>query len=407
MTADTPLLRELIAPTPVQEFLDRYWPARHFATHGRLERLPPVFRAAELANLQTLAARHAGSVTFGKGTLSPGTIEIRGVPATSLYDMGMTVHLSHVEQHLPALAATLRQLEQELGLPAGCARASVFASPQADGVSCHFDAEDVFSIQLRGSKRFHVAPVEELRNPIGIQFGPRMPLFDDIYPQAAAGFPRPEDARFETVDMQPGSVLFMPRGTWHRTEADSDSLAVSLICAPPSAMECLLREMKNLWLQDPEWRRPLYGARAEGPMRAAALARARELLAGAPAIVGNISEHDLIARSDPERVQHIERDTRFLRNPDTRLDLEPGMASPVVRIVVWDQRNGEQTTLQTAVRPAHKPPLQWLGESRAAFSAGDLADRFPALSFGDHRQLLEALTRARFLKLLWFRPLSV
>ena len=401
MADDYPLLRELLAPTPVPNFFDQYWPERYFHTHGRLERLPTVFRASELANLHTLAARHAGPVTFGKGTLSPRTVEVQGVSAASLYDMGLTVHLSNVEHHLPAMAATLRQLEQELGLPAGCVRASVFASPQADGVSCHFDAEDVFSIQLRGSKRFHVAPVTELRNPLGMQFGPRMPLFDDIYPQAAAGFPRPEDARFETVDMQPGSVLFMPRGTWHRTEADTDSLAVSLICAPPSALECLLREMKYLLLQDPEWRRPLYGARADGPLRAAALARARQLLARAPAIVGKITEHDLVPRSETERLQQLDRDSRFQRNPETRLEL-----APLLRVVVWDQRGGEQTTLQAEVRSNHKPMLQWLADARGAFSAGELADRFPALSFADHRQVLEALARARYLRLLWFRPLA-
>jgi ribosomal protein L16 Arg81 hydroxylase len=401
MTDDYPLLRELLAPTPASEFLNQYWPERHFAAHGPLERLPQVFRAGEFASLHALATRYAGPVTFGKGTLSPRTVEIQGVSAASFYDMGLTVHLSNVERHVPGVAATLRQLEQELGLPAGCARASVFASPQADGVSCHFDAEDVFSIQLRGSKRFHVAPVEGLPHPFGMQFGPRMALFDDIYPQAAAGFPRPEDARFETVDMQPGSVLFMPRGTWHRTEADTDSLAVSLICAPPSALESLLREMKNLLLQDPQWRRPLYGARAEGPMRTAALARARQLLAHAPAIVGKISEHDLVPRSETERLQQLERDTRFQRNPETRLELAPRL-----RVVVWDQRGGEQITLQAEVRNHLRPLLQWLAEARAAFSAGELADRFPALSFADHRQLLEALTRARYLRLLWFRPLT-
>jgi len=78
----------------------------------------------------------------------------------------------------------------------------------------------------------------------------------------------------------------------------------------------------------------------------------------------------------------------------------------LLRVVVWDQRGGEQTTLQAEVRSNHKPMLQWLADARGAFSAGELADRFPALSFADHRQVLEALARARYLRLLWFRPLA-
>jgi len=38
--------------------------------------------------------------------------------------------------------------------------------------------------------------------------------------------------------MKPGSVLFMPRGTWHYTEAGEGSLSVSIIVRTPAAFEC-------------------------------------------------------------------------------------------------------------------------------------------------------------------------
>lgn len=403
---DYPLLHDLVSPTPVREFLEQYWPERHLASHGRIERLPKLFRSGELESFRALTERYSGRVIFGKGTTGPRTINTVGLQPAHLYEMGLTVQLADIQRRVPGMDALLRQLERELGIPAGSASALAFASPQADGVSCHFDAEDVFSIQLQGSKRFHVAPVTDLRYPLGVQFGPRMPAFDDLYPQAGNGFPCPDDAAFETIEMKPGSVLFMPRGTWHRTDADSDSFSVSLSLSPPSAMDCAIRELRNLMLQDPQWRRPLYGAWSDGPARTTELGRARELLSQLPALAGNITENDLVARTVSERLQQIGRNTRFQRNPDTRIEMEPGVESLMLRIAVWDFADGEKITMQGETQKNYRPPLQWLADSRTAFSAGELADRFPALSFNDHRAILESLTRASFLKLLWFRPLS-
>jgi ribosomal protein L16 Arg81 hydroxylase len=398
------LLPQLLAPASVREFLDQYWPHRYFAAHGDFARLPPALRAPELTDFRALAERYAGWVTFGKGTLGPRTLSTRGMNPVQLYEMGLTVHLAEIERCVPALESLLRQLERELGLPAGCTRASLFASPQADGVSCHFDSEDVFSIQLRGHKRFHVAPVTEIRHPFGMQFGPRMRVFDDLFPQAAGGFPRPEQVEFETVDMRPGSVLFMPRGTWHRTDADSDSYAVSLILRPPSAMECVLRELKDQLMQDSDWRRPLYGAWGDGAARAAALDSARRLLERLPEVVRGLRAEDLVFRSPPEQLQQIGRATRFQRMPDARLTITPGIGKHVLKVSIWDSDRGEVHTLETEVPSPYVPTLTWLGESSAAFAAGDVAQRFPSLALADHLKLLDLLTRAQFLKLLWFRP---
>ena len=87
------------------------------------------------------------------------------------------------------------------------------------------------------------------------------------------------------AQMKPGSVLFIPRGTWHRTTAAQDSFAISIGIRPPSVLESFLEQLRYLLLQDPEWRRPLYGAHGSGSQRQQALERARKVLQTAPAAV--------------------------------------------------------------------------------------------------------------------------
>ena len=71
----------------------------------------------------------------------------------------------------------------------------------------------------------------------------------------------------------------------------------------------------------------------------------------------------------------------------------PGFISEIVAILLL-------------VRPLRRAVFRWIGESRAAFSAAELGERFSAFPFDQHRQLLQAATRAGLLRLLWFPVLA-
>lgn len=404
--ADYPVLRALVSPTPVAVFLREYWPERCFTTHGSVDRLPPALRGPELANFRVLADRYRGLPTFGQGSRAPRTITTPANP-NHLYEMGLTVALNDIAHCLPGADIFLRQIEKELGIGERSASIAAFASPIGDGVTPHFDALDVFSVQLHGTKRFHVAPVKELLFPYGMQFGPRMKVFDELYLQAAGGFPKVERAAFETIEMKPGSVLFMPRGTWHRTEAEANSLSLSVILRPASAAESVLHALRNSLLQDPQWRRPLYGAWGDDPQRTAALDRAQELLAELPKLVAQITRHDLAPFSETERLDKIDRHSRFQRIPETRVAVESNAGIAMYHFLAWEESSDERPTLHMEVPPPFQPLFKWLTEAEAAFSAGEAADRFPQVAFEQLQKVLSTLVRARFLRLLWFRPLAI
>ena len=204
-----------------------------------------------------------------------------GCPKT-LFNMGLTVYLDNIQPCLPKSPLVLQALERNLGIPPGTARIGAFASPPGDGAACHYDTEDVISIQLTGSNAFHVAPVEEVRYPVGMQYSPGSTPDTDLYPQVAGRFPEWKDAKFDCFEMRPGSVLFMPRGTWHRTEANEPSLSITIALRPPSAAELILENARWLLLPDASWRKPLYGAYGETPQKKGAMVAAGQLLQRLP-----------------------------------------------------------------------------------------------------------------------------
>jgi hypothetical protein len=278
----------------------------------------------------------------------------------------------------------------------------VWASPKDDGAATHFDGEDVFSIQLAGSKRFEVAPMTEYAYPFGPQFAPGAMAFDDMYPQLNHGFPDAEAVEFRAIDMKPGSLLFIPRGTWHRTTAAQDSFAISIGIRPPSVMESFLEQLRYLLLQDPEWRRPLYGVHGSDNQRQQALERAQRVLATAPCAVQAISTSDLAPLPAIERLKNIDGATRFQRELGTRIDFTQGEGAEILHVMASSREAGEECTLKLNVPSQYSPTFRWLAESRVAFTAGEIADRFPAVPFEQHQKILDALTRARYLRLLWF-----
>ena len=395
-------LRALVAPTPAQQFLGDFWPERVFHAHGPLSRLPALFSSRELSSFRALTSGYRGWLGFGQGARSSRMISAQEMNPMHLYELGLSVYLPDISAGVPGAASFLRELETELGIEEGCSHITVWASPRGDGAPTHFDSEDVFSVQLVGTKRFEIAPMKEYAYPLGGQFGPGAAPYDDMYPQLEGGFPEVADADFETVDMKPGSVLFLPRGTWHRTQAEQDSFAISIGIRPPAVIDSFLEQLRYVLLQDPEWRRPMYGARGDMAQRQQALERARKVLETAPTVVQAISVNHVAPPPEAERLKHMQRTSSFQRELGTRLEFTPGQGAEILRVFSWSRDAGEQNTMQMNVPAQYLSIFKWLAEAKAAFTAGELADRFPEAPFEQHQKILDVLTRARYLRLLWF-----
>ena len=330
-------LSALVNPLRASEFLARFWPDEAFVAHGPLARLPSPLRDPVLAEFDALAQRYAGRILFGRGRKGPRAIPAQHVAVADLYAMGLSLYLPDVEPIVPGATGLLRELERALGLGPGEARITAWASPEADGIACHLDSEEVFSIQLVGTKRFHVAEPAALVSPVGVQYADGGRPDDVLYPQAADGFPVPEPGAFSTIEMQPGSVLFLPRGHWHWTEADTDSLSISIVLSPRSPVDHLLARLRPLLLQDPRWRRPAYGA-SDQP-------RLATLLDDLPEITRRLTIADLDGSTQPG---------------GRRFQAVPGM----------EAHGGSE-----------EPAVDgWISERRSAFSAAEIAAALPRIS---------------------------
>ena len=406
-----PLLTAMMSPRSAEEFLEHHWPTTVFAAHGAVERLPAMFRDPALRSASELAQRYTnGRLRFTHGA-SERMVQVADANPASLLDMGLTVQFVDVARVLPDAAPFLRQLQAELALHENATSISAFASPPHEGLSCHFDTAELISVQLAGTKRWHHAPVNEIRAPIGGQYAPGSVPFDELYPQASEGFPDPRTAKFESTLMEPGSVLFLPRGTWHSTEASGDSLSISIVVDPPAAVRCLLDQLRLVLLQDERWRMPLTSGNGT-PHAVASRLAAQRLLASLPEAISRLTPEDLVTAPAglASRLQRMTPASRFQRNPHCLIAVGPARADGLrtVQFEIGQTPPLTRGTGEVDVSEATVPILRWMeAQSRGPFAASALLAAFPGLAFADLKPVLEICVQTQLIRLLWFPELAV
>jgi ribosomal protein L16 Arg81 hydroxylase len=405
-----PVLATLLSPKAADDFLTQCWPKRPFVTQSDPARWPAALRGEELASVQNLAKRYRGSLRFTHGRKSDQMIQIDRVDPAILFEMGLTLNFEDIGPYVPGAPEFLRGLEAELGLNEGALVMSAFASPHQDGLGCHYDAQDVISIQLIGTKRFHYAPVKEVAMPYGTQYIPGGKPYDEMYAQVQNGFPENKNVKFETAEMKPGTVLFLPRGTWHYTEAGEPSLSLSLTISPPTLLDCAMEQIRWLLLQDSAWREPLYGATANGAMHENLRAHTQRLLERLPQLVSSLLPEDLLQAPIPvaKRLDQISEKTRFQRIPDAVLEVEPNKSQQgfsVVSIRLGHSESSTRISARLEIPAEVLAVFRWIEEQRKPFTGSDVQAAFPKFAFEELKKILTTLTRAQFIKMFWFAEL--
>lgn len=336
-------MEALFAEAGVAGVRDGFVQGEPFVVHGDPRRFPDWLRPPRLT-MDALRVAYRGRILHGRRAQGPRSACLASGSVAALLDAGEALYLPDLDGAVPDCEPWLRAFERALDIPPGSARATAWLAPAGEGTAMHFDAEDVVSIQVEGTKLYEVDESAALVRPVGFQYGPGIPAAADLYPQAADGFPDDTVARLTAVTLVPGSVLVQPRGHWHRTRCDTPSLAVSVILNPPTRLDWLLGMLRHRALEHPEWRQPLYGTPA-----VAAAARAASDLAAL------LSDGDGAAES-----------ITLQRIPTVDLEVGP----PAVRV---DRYDGTR-------RPVDAPPsalVLWraLGGSTAAFRLGEARRR--------------------------------
>jgi 50S ribosomal protein L16 3-hydroxylase len=187
------------------------------------------------------------------------SIDTNSHDALKFFQNGMGLLFNEAQSLSPVLVEWLVGIRKELGLSALTqGRCLIYATPHGKGTAPHFDQNINFVLQLQGTKKWRMAPNHHVMNPMtrhtmGQETDPEL----SSYLEAPLPTSMPEETL--TFDLTPGTLLFVPRGYWHSTEADGDALALNFTFTPPTWLDLFSAALRSRLALSPEWRETAHG----------------------------------------------------------------------------------------------------------------------------------------------------
>jgi len=232
-----------------------------------VERFDDLAGLSVFASARDLIRAHRGRVRLhltGTPDRYRCDVLVSAKEALAFYDHRVSMNLEMFEATVPLVGCWLDELSDETGVPRHLCFCSAFISQGGQGLPLHFDNKEVIAVQVAGRKRWLVAMNTAIAFPTanftaGSAFGtsgmPGLPI---------GGISVPDPEHLQSVNMEPGSVLFLPRGYWHGTQALENSISLSFGFALPSWAAVFADRLKAALLEADHWRAPAVRMIGEG-----------------------------------------------------------------------------------------------------------------------------------------------
>lgn len=302
------IVADMLAPQSLDDFLARHFersalfvPANERTARRRTgdedpEKALLAVYDTDAQNLTSHAADPSGPPPGPRRAVSPD--DYRSLVA-DYQAKGHTVRIPSCGGHFAHIARFARALTELLSVPVETA---AFWSAEGAKAPVHYDDEDLFAIQMHGQKRWFVSTAP-----------PRLPN-----PWRQIGEQPPELGPHRIVDMAPGDLLYVPRGTPHYVTSTTDSIHLSVGFSPLTTRDAIVAMIDQL----ADLHRPL-----------------RE---------GFMAQHGNSAGSAPSRMaEGLSLLAQQARNPQF---LQAALASRTSRMI------GELPKLEKPSRSANPPP---------------------------------------------------
>ena len=182
------------------------------------------------------------------------SIEASSGNAHKLFGNGMALMFDHAQKMSPELSEWLEAIRKDLGLSAlTFSRCLLYATPKGKGTAPHFDQNVNFVLQIHGTKKWWLAPNRHVENPLS-RHTMGLPMDSEMQTYVEAAMPTKMPSEIEPITLKPGSVLFVPRGTWHTTQAESDALSLNFTYSAPTWLDLLTAALRSRLALSSEWR---------------------------------------------------------------------------------------------------------------------------------------------------------
>ena len=250
-------LSTLIAPFKLNQFQECFIqnrpflvPEVHPAGIQKLLELP------FLSSLESLLEHWTKSIQVHLPDLrdEASSLDTDSEGALSFFEQGMGLLFNDAQELSPVLESWIQGIKKDLGVSAMTyGRNLIYATPDGQGSAPHFDQNINFVLQIKGIKKWRVATNTHLINPL-TRHTMGQPVDPEMMSYLESPMPTSMPENTQEFELKPGSLLFVPRGCWHSTQAQGNALALNFTFTAPTWIDLLSAALRSRLLMSPDWR---------------------------------------------------------------------------------------------------------------------------------------------------------
>ena len=224
----TDVVSKVLAPCSAQQFFDEYLGKKPLVVRGKGSRFN-IAGDDPRSKILDDHKKYASNLTCHAHSPSGPPPHARSVSDASAFmdliseyhKLGYTIRVPDVTDLAAELSEFTRSLEKLVNNEVGVV---VFWSAPGAAAPVHYDEVDVFVIQLQGTKRWFISNEPST-----------LPNKWKNAGEAASTL-----TNYQTLDAEPGDLIYLPRGTVHTVQSTSESLHLSIGFVPVTAHEGLV-----------------------------------------------------------------------------------------------------------------------------------------------------------------------
>lgn len=252
----SPGLAALVDPLSLAELRERLLRDEPFVGHGKRASISALVELPLLASLEALLGSWPDQVQAHLPDVADEASSVTVTPndARKMFASGMALRFDEVERYEPSLVRWLDAIRTEVGLSALTQqRCLVYATPAGNGTAPHFDQNVNFVLHLHGTKTWWLAPNTHVDRPM-TRHTVGQPVDPELSSYAVLPMPDAMPADRTAVVLEPGTLLFVPRGCWHMTHAATDALSLNFTFSPPTWIDVFTAALRSRLALSSAWR---------------------------------------------------------------------------------------------------------------------------------------------------------
>lgn len=246
------MFQNIVSTINLQNVKESYWPNNYYVSHANNQLIEEISKTLGVLSVVDIIEKYKNPIMavgeciidetegiYNKMVVAPDN-------ALEWYKKGAALEFDCANIFFPELENLLANFKDYFNLPQQTMSKVIFyAAKNGGGFGTHFDSYTNSIFQLKGKKSWSLAPNHNVKFPLEHYEHHEYPYIPSTLSPYWDSEVEPTLSDSKTEILDTCSFLYLPRGVWHSTESDEETLALNITLGQPTWIDVISKTISN------------------------------------------------------------------------------------------------------------------------------------------------------------------